>query len=143
MEFKIYQPDTVSFGGGKGWLKPVLVTRRKKVQVTYDESKIVSPFSRIIPGDKIGLNPNSIEDALLSIAGVTYGHRGISIRGGGIDGGEPLLIVDGFQVKLNGGLPGTSPLLDYLRSLNPRIIDFIEVLEGADETIWTKGLMME
>ncbi len=138
-EFKIYQLDTISFGSGKEWLKPVLVTGRKKAQVTYDESKIVSPFSRIIPGDKIGLNPNSIEDALLSIAGVTYSHNGVTIRGGGIGGGEPLLFVDGFQVKLNLGPPGSTPLLDYLRSLNPRNIDFIEVLEGADATIYGPG----
>jgi hypothetical protein len=144
-DFKRYQLDTLSaLGKGKEWLKPAIVTRAMKTPVTYDESKIVSPFSRIIPGDQIGLNPNSIENAVLSTAGVSFQNGAVKIRGGGIPdphsgSTEPLLYVDGFQVPLPSPIGISSPLLSYLETLNPRTIDFIEVLEGADATVYGPG----
>jgi hypothetical protein len=132
--------DDGSVPHGKGLLKPAIVTRPKKEPPTYDASKIVSPFSTIIPGDKLGLNPNGVEVALLSVAGVSYRGTSILIRGGGIRPGEPLLYVDGFQVQLRGsGIPNRSTVITYLESLNPRDIDFIEVLAGADASVYGPG----
>jgi hypothetical protein len=132
--------DTLTtFGKGKEWLKPAFVTRAMKTPVTYDESKIVSPFSKIIPGDQLGLNPNSIEVMLLSVAGVSYRGKDIIIRGGGLNASGPLLYVDGFQVPLPGGIGSKGPILTYLETLNTRNIDFIEILEGADASVYGPG----
>lgn len=134
-DFHRYQLDTIAvLGKGKEWLKPVTVTRLNKTPVTYDESKIVSPFSKIIPGDQIGNNPNSILDALLNVPGVSYRGSRIIIRAGGIYASSPLIFVDGSQIILR-----KIELQEYLNSLNPRTIDFIEVLEGADATIYGPG----
>jgi hypothetical protein len=131
------QVDTSApIGKGKGWLKPVTVERAKKTPVTYDESKIVSHFSKIIPGDQIANNPNSIMDALLNVPGVSYRGRRIVIRGGGLNASSPLLYADGSQMDLKAM---KITLSEYLSSLNPRTIDFIEVLEGADASIYGKG----
>jgi len=133
--------DSFAFGKRNGWLTlpSVTVAKAKKTPVTYDESKIVSSFSRIIPGDKIGLNPNSIEIALLSTAGVSFGGYGLQIHGGGIGNSEPLVYVDGFQVHLDPTCRGCDPVLEYLKTLNTRTIDFIEVMEGADATVYGPG----
>ncbi|HLY70493.1 MAG TPA: hypothetical protein VKR53_12245 [Puia sp.] len=138
--FKLYQLDSIAIGDKKGLLKPVTITARKKIPVTYDESKIVSPFSKIIPGDKIGLSPHAIDAALLSVAGVSLMGGLVVIRGGGIPNGaggiEPLLFVDGSQINL---ASMREKLLSYLESLDTRNIDFIEVLEGADATVYGPG----
>jgi hypothetical protein len=134
-DIKRYQLDTLTaFGKGKEWLRPVTVERTKKTPVTYDQSKIVSPFSKIIPGDQIGQNPNSILDALLNVPGVSYRGTSIIIRAGGIYASSPLLFVDGSQIILR-----KIDLQGYLSSMNPQTIDFIEVLEGADATVYGPG----
>jgi hypothetical protein len=139
-DFKLYLLDSFAIGNRKGLLKPVTITARKKIPVTYDESKIVSFFSRIIPGDKIGLSPHAIDAALLSVAGVSLMGGFVIIRGGGIPNGaggpEPLLFVDGSQIILSSM---RVKLLSYLATLNTRNIDFIEVLEGADATVYGPG----
>ncbi|HLX92559.1 MAG TPA: Plug domain-containing protein [Puia sp.] len=126
---------------GKGvLLKPITVKAKRKPAVTYDESKRVSNFSRIIPGDQIGLNPNSIAIALLSTPGVSLQGRAVIIHGGGAPneqgGTEPLLFIDGFQIYLQ-SIQYT--LQEYLSTLNPRNIDFIEVLGGSDATVYGPG----
>jgi hypothetical protein len=50
-----------------------------------------------------------------------------------------MLYVDGFQVALPPPIGTSSPLLSYLETLDPRTIDFIEVLEGADATVYGPG----
>ncbi|MBZ5859372.1 hypothetical protein [Flavihumibacter profundi] len=145
---------TARFSGSE-WLKPVTVTARDKEQVTYNASKIISPFSRIIPGDKLGQSQNAIETALLKTPGVTVVDQRIKIMGGGIQSktskaAGPLLFLDGIPVNVNNKAndessnsinldSGKDPLLIYLESINPRFIDFIEVIEGSDAAIFGLG----
>jgi hypothetical protein len=141
---------------GSEWLQNVIVSARKKEQVTYDVSKIVSKFSRIIPGDQIGISPNGVEIALLKTPGVTLVERRLKIMGGGTqsassNGSGPLLFIDGNPVpvndKLKEGLPNEyknpdavkDPLITYLESLNPRNIDFIEVIEANEAVAFGLG----
>jgi TonB-dependent SusC/RagA subfamily outer membrane receptor len=46
---------------------------------------------------------------------------------------EPIVLVEGAQVGLSSdGMGYRKPVLSYLRSLNPKDIDFIEVLKGDE-----------
>ena len=45
---------------------------------------------------------------------------------------EPLLLVNGAEVALTGGVGESSPVMTYLNNLNPKNIDFIEILKGGD-----------
>jgi hypothetical protein len=47
-------------------------------------------------------------------------------------------MVDGNQLSLSGAQGGTSssPVIQYLNTLNPREIDFIEVLKGSEASIY-------
>jgi hypothetical protein len=126
--------DSISFPSGKGFLKPAYVTRLKKERPTYDVSKAVSSLSRIIPGDKLGTNPESMEAAFLSTPHVTLQGTILTVRGSGYR-----LVVDGNLIPLN-ARPGEDPMIEYLESLNPSNIDFIELLEGSDASAYGAGV---
>jgi hypothetical protein len=45
---------------------------------------------------------------------------------------EPLVLFDGNQMSLPAGLDGMSPTIQFLNSLNPREIEYIEVFKGTE-----------
>ena len=133
--------DTVIMG--KGWLKEVIVRTTIKKPAEYNRDKRISSFSRILSGKKLqNGGDNNIADALFRIPGITLQNGYLVIRGGNTFhqvastvSPEPLLIVDGIAITPDSApdnsYPG-SPLLQYLRFFNFRIVDFIEVLAGPE-----------
>lgn len=144
--FKTYQLSTLSFGIGKGWLKPVTVKGLKKKELSYNDSKRVSQFSKIITPDKFDQGGvGGITNALLMVPGVHFQGGHLSIEGGNND---PLLVLDGAVIDLTGPAIASQvsgktvftatkpPILDFIETIPPATIDFIEVLGGEQGTIY-------
>jgi hypothetical protein len=145
--------DSVFVGIGKEWLKTVTVKTKAKKQDTYNTSKRVSDFSHIISSDMISRGGyETVGNMVLMVQGVNLKNGFVSVLGGAGFGSspktEPILIIDGVRVpidttgidqktehgelipKLTVG--NISPVLQFLNTLNPAEIDFIEVLSGPE-----------
>ena len=129
------QYDLQSMEENSGHLPPVTVKGEKAAD--YDVSKRVSPFSEVFSGKDFD-GRTSADNVVLRASGLQLVNgyllmRGLfSIKGSGA-ATEPLLIVDGapVYVSANSGVGVSSPVLSYLSNLNPREIDFIEVLKDG------------
>ena len=131
--FNAYRDDE-SLEDGKGMLPRVTVKTKKKVN--YDESKRKSAFSNIITSEDM---PDGVKvsNAVLKVAGMHVLNGVLVINGltsmhAPDAGSEPILMVEGAQVSVAAEGGETSPVLSYLNTLNPKDIDFIEVLKGAE-----------
>ena len=119
-------------------LKEVIVRARVKKPPTYDESKRVSLFSKVLTRDMIKTSGRgSIANSLMFIPGVQLkGHQ--FVLAGNYE--EPLLVVDGVEIEpeilSHIRDSGMSPLMSYLNTFNPTEIDFIEVLTGGEAAIY-------
>jgi hypothetical protein len=133
---QLYYLDSVQIGTGKEWLKPVLINRRKKKEVDYDETKRVSPFSHIITQKMLNRGANMAGNALLMIPGVHSTGNSIAI-GGPVstqgNPGQPLVVLNG--VAMDSASLGAN-VLDFVNSIPESIIDFIEVLTGPEGAIY-------
>ena len=131
---ELYHFDSVHLGTGKEWLNPVIINRRKKKEVDYDETKRVSPFSHIITAEMIGQGANMAGNALMMVPGVHPMGNNIFI-GGAVDmyGGfrQPLVVLNGVVADTTG-----QTVLDIVNSIPVSTIDFIEVLTGPEEAIY-------
>jgi hypothetical protein len=132
--------DSVRIGNGIEWLKPVIIKRYKKKEVTYDESKRVSPFSHIITQEMIGYGGNMAGNALLRVprvhlAGNTIAIGAPSISGGKITYVEPLIVLDGVPMPTDTSSGGLN-VLAFVNSIPVSSIDFIEVLTGPEGAIY-------
>ena len=134
--------DDYVIGTGNKWLKEVKVASKG---TTYNHSKRVSTFSNILPGEAVKrISVTNSGLALLSMPGVHLNGEAIQIGSrnsiggtGAADGGvhgstyfseEPLLIIDGSEAS--GGI------MEQMSRISPDIIDFIEVLSGAEAAIY-------
>ncbi|WP_018614737.1 TonB-dependent receptor [Segetibacter koreensis] len=134
-----YRVDTAMTFQCKGWLAPVTVKTIKKEELNYDASKRINPVSQILTSDKFRYGGyNALGNAILLVPGVSLSFGDISIFGPSNDLrgniGRPLIIVDGSEVSLTHS--DNRSVLDYLNALNPADIDFIEVLRGAEASIY-------
>jgi len=130
-----YNTTATAAFNDKELLKPVTVNAKLKKPLNYDPSKRLNSMSQIITSDKFRYGGvNAIGWALLTVPGVTLAYGDVSIFGAHVDLSghvtRPLLVVDGYALPNNGGI------LEYLNSLNPSDIDFIEVLRGAEAAIY-------
>jgi hypothetical protein len=127
--------DTPIISSGKEWLKRVIVTGKRKKESDYNESYRVSSTSTIISGDQLDERRN-VGDILLNVGGLHMLSgflviNGLTAMAKPNAASEPLLLIDGVQAPVVGGLD-LSPVMSTLNSINPKDIDFIEVLKGAD-----------
>ncbi|TKK69259.1 hypothetical protein FC093_08040 [Ilyomonas limi] len=114
---------------------PLVTVKDEKAD--YDVSKRVSPFSTILSGSDFD-GRTSVDNLVLKVRGLQLVNgylvmRGLfSMRGSGASF-EPLLLVDGVPVYVAAttSIGNTSPVLSYLSTLNPKDIDFIEVLSDG------------
>lgn len=138
-KLKRFNIDT-SISDPEGELK--FVTVSTTIEPLYDKSKRISSFSRIITADELN-NAGSgkigsvvmIKGALQMVNGVLLA-KGLTKMAAPDKGSEPLVIIDGqeanvgsFEDQVQGS---SSPVLNFLNSLNPHNIDFIEVLSGPE-----------
>jgi hypothetical protein len=118
--------------GANGVLKPATVVAPDAAG--YDMSKRVSQFSYVITSEKFRADPiNGLMNAIESAPGFKTGLASLksvqtSSSGAVLDPGSAgvtsIIILDGVQ------MPSTSSPKDFLQSLDPYSIDFVEVLIG-------------
>jgi hypothetical protein len=128
--------DTTIFPG-KGSLPLVTVKAIKEKELNYDVSRRVTSISQILTSDKFRYGGrDAIGNAILTVPGVTLISGDISIFGLDISSNShirrPLILMDGNEIPLN--VAGS--VLDFLNSLSPADIDFIEVLRGAEAAVY-------
>ena len=122
--------------GDKKMLLPVTLKGRRKIN--YDESKRVSTSSAILTSDDLN-ERNSVGNAVLRVGGLHLINGILMINGPTAIkppdlSSEPLLLVDGVKVTVTSDaqVGQNSPTIGYLNSINPKDIDFIEILKGAE-----------
>ena len=106
----------------------------------YDVSKRISRNSKIITAQMMELNGiKSVETAVLTLPGVQEINGYVTIMGlsGRAPSGtsEPMIIMNGVQIDASslGAVPGIgSPVLSFLKNIDYRDVDFIEVLAGSE-----------
>ena len=133
-------------GPGKEWLEPVIVKSKRNNDLLY-ESKRVSSSSFIVPSSSFEKGGyGSVRNSVLRVPGLTINKgylvvRGLSSTTAVTANAEPLVALNGIVLYLPGGdINGVSPVLNFLNSLNPDDIEFIEVLKGPEgATYGTRG----
>ena len=114
-------------------LSPVSLIGKK--EPNYNQLKRVSSSSSIITSDQLD-ERQSVGTAVQKIGGVHIISGFLIINGltqmaGPNRGSEPLLLIDGVEAT-NAGSINESPVLSTLNSINPKEIDFIEILKGPE-----------
>ena len=146
--FRANPANDYIIGTGKEWLKEVTV--KSKIKKSSDDyNKRASFFSHIMNGEEVQkISVTNTGLALLMIPGVHLSGPYVNIGGpssmSNKNRGEPLLIVDGVEYPDNTDTTGTdieqlvkpSSIMRYLDQIPPNIIDFIEVLRGAETAIY-------
>lgn len=129
---KLSTPYELAEDSDKNLLAAVVVQDGKKA-INYNASKRVSASSTILTAPELD-ERISVGTSILKVGGLHVINGLLVINGPSSTSGftEPLLMVDGAQVFTVAGIDGTSPVLNYLNSLNAKDIDFIEVLKGGD-----------
>jgi hypothetical protein len=133
-----YHPEEL-IGGENHLLKEVKVKAKKNVD--YDEFKRVSSQSAILTSNDLDEN-TPLDQSLLGVGGLHMAGRLLVIGGPStmIEKlfTEPLLIVDGVEVQppASVGTETSSGLVEYLKGVNPKDIDFIEVLKYGDASAY-------
>jgi hypothetical protein len=107
-----------------------------KNEGTYDQSKRVSPTSVILTSKELN-ERNSVGNAVLNVGGmhVINGFlvvNGLTAMKAPDISSEPMLLVNGTQVTVSAGVGESSPVMSFLNELNPKNIDFIEILKGPE-----------
>jgi hypothetical protein len=129
--FRLQNADSVITGTTRTTLETIVIKGTKTRKSRADEA-IRSASTRIVTGeqlDKLGLG--TTVQAVMMLPGVMLVGDQITIRGGmqglGGSGGslEPLLLIDG--VPSTGG-----SITNQLNSINPKLIESIEVITGGD-----------
>ncbi|MEO7048600.1 MAG: TonB-dependent receptor plug domain-containing protein [Ferruginibacter sp.] len=119
------------------------VNLKDQKELGYDASKRVSASSTILTSKDLKEN-SSVGNAILRVGGLHMLNGYLVINGltqmGAPDGGsEPMVLVNGAPAMTSvggatavGGPGDTSPDISYLNTFDPKSIDFIEILKGAD-----------
>ncbi len=128
-----YHADTAINSRGEGMLATVTI-KAPKENLNYDVSRRINSISQILTSDKFRYGgQNALGNAVLMVAGVSLAFGDLSIFGPGSDLsgniGRPLVIMDGYEVAAKN-------VLEFLNSLNPADIDFVEVLRGGEAGIY-------
>jgi hypothetical protein len=132
--------DTSFSSTGNGWLQQVRVDTKKK---SADGDKTRKSSSVLTSEQLMQLGMGNIGIGLLRMPGVQLIEGIVTFYGpsdmnGRTARSEPMVLMDGNQLSLSGSAGGTSssPLIQFLNSLNPREIDYIEVFKGPEASIY-------
>jgi len=135
-EFKKMYADSVVTGGTPQWLQRLPLQGKNK-KLNSPKNGLSSRRVTAEMLDKLGLS-NTV-DAVKMMPGVFMMNNRLTIRGGlqSLDGNlrdvEPLLVIDGVTAPV-------SSVVDYLNSIPPSNIDYIEVLTGGEAALYgTRG----
>ena len=103
----------------------------------YDVSKRVSQTSTILTSKQIN-ERSSVGDAVLMVGGLHRVNGFLLVNGitemdkAPDQSSEPMILVNGAPVIASADMQETSPDLAFLNSFDPKSIDFIEIIKGAD-----------
>lgn len=127
--------DNTTNNAGKEWENEVTVKGKKKKELAFNNARRVSTTSTIITGDQLD-ERRSTGDIVLTVGGLHVVEgvlivNGLTSMGKPTLASEPLLLIDGVQAP-NAAAPGESAVLATLNSINPKEIDFIEILKGPE-----------
>jgi len=129
--FRLQQADSVLTGTTPVMLEGIIVKGAKKKESRADVA-LKSASSRVITAEQLDkLNLGTTVNAVMMLPGVIMVGGQLTIRGGmqttagGASGLEPLLILDG--VPYSGG-----SISSTLNSINPQLIESIEVITGGE-----------
>ncbi|HLY70745.1 MAG TPA: Plug domain-containing protein [Puia sp.] len=139
--FKIHSLEDTSFYTKENALAPVTIKGQKDNTVNYDASKRVNQFSYIITSDNLNNgDPNVLANAIKNIPGFNTGVNTmstamVSVQGVAeptivSSGVQPLIVMDGVPLSLSGDVN------TFLQSVDPRTIDFVEVLKGPESAMY-------
>lgn len=129
--------DTTVMENRKGWLKQVSLNTKSKSPDEAPKKQRLS--SSVLTSEQLlKLGNGNIGMGLLMMPGVQlidglihiYGPNSLKVE----SNPEPIVLVDGSQIALSSGAGGSfsSPVIQYLNSLNPREIDYIELFKGPE-----------
>jgi len=112
------------------------VNLKDQKPLDYDASKRVSSSSVILTSKDLKEN-SSIGNVILRVGGlhILNGYlviNGLTAMQTPDANSEPLILVNGATVIPSADMQETSPDIAYLNSFDPKSIDFIEILKGAD-----------
>jgi hypothetical protein len=115
---------------------PTVIVNKSQKNVDYDQSKRVSPGSTILTSNELN-ERNGVGNSVLNVGGMHLLNGYLVINGltsikAPDPSSEPLLLINGSEVALSVGVGETSPVISYLNNLNPKNIDFLEILKGGD-----------
>jgi len=138
--FKQQQADSSVSGNTKIWLQQLAMqeeTGNKKNKASKDNGLL---NGRRITGEQLDkLSLSNTADAVKMLPGVIMMGGRLTIRGGiqslsgDLSDVEPLLILNGVNTR-------ASSVIDYLNSIPPSQIDYIEVLTGPEAALYgTRG----
>ena len=131
--FKKNNIDSFLIGNTREWLSSITIKGRKTPEDKYGKR---NKFSHVITREQLSkMEQSTTANAVKMIPGVIMVSGNLTIRGGipsfdnaGIlDGNiEPMVVVDGVPAVTAGGV------VNYLNSIPPNQIDYIEVLTGGE-----------
>ncbi|HEY4876539.1 MAG TPA: Plug domain-containing protein, partial [Puia sp.] len=138
--FKIHTLEDTSFYAKENSLKPVTIKGQIVSAVNYDASKRVNQFSYIITSDNFSNgDPNVLINAIKNVPGF---NTGVNTMSSSISsplettstvvsqGTPPLIVMDGVTLTLPDGVNS------FLQSVDPRTIDFVEILKGPEAAMY-------
>jgi TonB-dependent receptor-like protein len=127
--FKSHQLEDTSFYAKENSLNPVTIKREKNTEASYDKSKRVNQFSTIITSENLNNGDrNAIINAVQNVAGFNAGINTMTL--GGSYNVQPLVVMDGVILTLS------SDVKTFLQSVDPSIVDFIEILKGPQASMY-------
>ena len=131
--FKKNYVDSFLIGNTREWLKSITVKGKK---ITEDKYGKRNKFSHVITREQLSkMEQATTANAVKMIPGVIMVSGNLTIRGGipSFDNSgildhniEPMVVVDGVPAVTAGGV------VNYLNSIPPNQIDYIEVLTGGE-----------
>ncbi len=128
------QTDSFFKSEGKQWLMPVIVKAEKQNDKRSAVSRDIITKEMLLAG-----GVNNIGNAVL--ASGKFQLMGGYLMYGGSSGfapsatDEPLIVIDGMQISTGGDIGSdateSSPVLSYLKQIQPQQVDYIKLLSGA------------
>lgn len=137
-KFKKQQADSIAVSDARIELQKMVIESAADLKKEGIRKKGLAPMR--ITADRLDkLNLSTTADAVKMLPGVLMINGRLTLRGGlqSLSGSlsdiEPLLIVDGVPTN-------TASVVDYLNSIPPSQIEYIEVLSGSDAAFYgTRG----
>ena len=132
--FRITEADSILSGTSRVWVDGLASADEKQRKGVKSENRRTDASYRVTGEQLDRLGMGNTANGVRNLPGVVMMGNRLSIRGGmqsltGAMDIEPIVIVDGVPAA-------SSNVVDFLNSLNPQNIDYIEVMTGGEAAIY-------